>query len=170
MEDSTKILYRTASSFSHSIIWLGVLCVTFAAFYFAMPPLIELFSGDFIFPFIVEVSAISFAVGLALPILLLVIKLKVQIREDGVYLKIIPFHFSYRKILWNDISNYELYEHGQKEVNKLGIIYAILGKSYSLGGKHGLKLDLETGKTIYIESRRSEKIIEMIKTAKSKNM
>ena len=166
MEESTKILYRTASSFSHSIVWLAVLCVTFAAFYFALPPLIELFSGDFIFPFIAETSAIFFAIGLALPILLLVIKLKVQIREDGIYLKIVPFYFSYRKISWNDLLKYELYQYTEKEVNKLGIRYTILGKSYGLGGKHGLKLDLVNCNTIYIESLRSEKIIEMIKTAR----
>ena len=169
MENSTKILYRTAVSFSHSIIWLGVLCVTFAAFYFALPPLIELFSGDFIFPFIAEISAISFAIGLALPILLLVIKLKVQIREDGIYLKIIPFQFSYRKISWNDLENYVAYEYTQHKANKLGIKYTILGKSYGLGGKRGIQLQLVNGDSIYIESQRSSKIIEMINTAKDKN-
>jgi hypothetical protein len=169
MKESSKVLYIGAVSFSHSLVWLGVLCVTFGAFYFALPPLIELFGGDFVFPFIAEVSAISFAIGLALPILLLVIKLKIQIREDGIYLKVIPFQISYRKISWNNLVNYEYYEHTQKEDNKLGIRYTIAGKAYGLGGRRGIKLELANGETIFIESRRPEKIIEIIKTVHNKN-
>ena len=164
MNETTKILYRGAVSFSHTLVWLGVMCVTFGAFYFALPPLIELFGGDFVFPFIAEISAISFAIGLALPILLLVIKLKIQIREDGIYLKIIPFQISYRKIAWHDLTNYESYEHIQKEVNKLSIRHTITGEAYGLGGRRGVKLELENGETLFIESRRPEKIIQIIKT------
>ena len=168
MEETPKIVYRVSISFSHSLIWLGVLSVTFGAFYFALPPLIELFGGDFVFPFIVETSAIFFAVGLALPILLLVIKLKIQIRDDGIYLKIMPFKISFRKISWNDLANYRTYVHSQKEVNKLGIKYTISGKSYGLGGRRGLQLELKNGETVFIESRKPEKIIEIIKSVNDK--
>ena len=169
MGDTIKVLYRGAVSFSHSLAWLGVMCITFGAFYFALPPLIELFEGDFVFPFIAEISAISFSIGLALPILLLVIKLKIQIREDGIYLKLIPFQFSFRKIPWNDLTNYESYEHTQKEVNKLGIRYTIVGKAYGLGGRRGIKLQLTNGEVLFIESSRPEKIIETIKIVNNKN-
>jgi len=170
MKETPKVLYRGAVSFSHSLIWLGVLCVTFGAFYFALPPLIELFGGDFVFPFIAEISAISFTIGLALPILLLVIKLKIQIREDGIYLKIIPFKLSFRKISWNNLATYSSYEHTPKDVNKLGIRYTISGKSYGLGGRRGLQLELTNGETVFIESRKPEKIIEIIKSVSSKNV
>ena len=169
MKETSKVLYRGAVSFSHSLIWLGVMCVTFGAFYFALPPLIELLGGDFVFPFIAEISAISFAIGLALPILLLVIKLKIQVREDGIYLKIVPFRLSFRKISWNDLVTYRSYEHTQKEANKLGIRYTISGKSYSLGGRRGLQLELTNGETVFIESRKPEKIMEIIRSVSSKN-
>lgn len=169
MEETSKVLYRGAVSFSHSLVWLGVLCVTFGAFYFALPPLIELFGGDFVFPSLAEISAISFAIGLALPILLLVIKLKIQIREDGIYLKIIPFQLSYRKIPWNDLVTYRSYEQTQKEVNRLNIRYTISGKSYGLGGRRGIQLDLANGESVFIESRKPEKIMEIIKTESSKS-
>lgn len=170
MRETPKILYRGAVSFSHSLIWLGVMCVTFGAFYFALPPLIELFSGDFVFPFIAEISAITFAIGLALPILLLVIKLKIQIRDDGIYLKIIPFSLSFRKIPWNDLANYSSYEQIQNQTNKLGIRYTISGKSYGLGGRRGLQLELRNDGMVYIESRKPEKIIEIIKSVNNKNI
>jgi hypothetical protein len=168
MNDSTKILYRGAISFSHSLIWIGVMCVTFGAFYFALPPLIELFGGDFVFPFIAEVSAITFAIGIILPVLLLAMKLKIQIRQDGIYLKIFPFHLSYRRISWDDLANYGSYEHQEKKTNKLGIRYTITGKSYGLGGRRGIMLELVNGGKVYIESRRPEKIIEVIKTVNNK--
>ena len=170
MKETSKVLYRGAVSFSHSLIWLGVMCVTFGAFYFALPPLIELFGGDFVFPFIAEISAISFAIGLALPILLLVIKLKIQVREDGIYLKIVPFKLSFRKISWNELATYRTYEHTQKDANDLGIRYTISGKSYGLGGHRGLQLELTNGETVFIESRKPEKIMEIIKSVNSKNV
>lgn len=169
MNESTKTLYQATVNFSHSLVWLGVMCVTFGAFYFALPPLIELFGGDFVFPFIAEVSAITFAIGIILPVLLLVMKLKIQVRQDGIYLKIIPFHLSYRKISWDDLANYEPYEYGQKETNELSVRYTIAGKSYGLGGRRGLKLELANGKRVFIESRKPEKIIEVIKTVSNKN-
>lgn len=164
MNESTKILYRVGVNFSQSLIWLCALCVTFGAIYFALPPLIELFGGEFVFPFIAEVSAIVFAMGIFLPVLLLVIKLKIQIRENGIYFRIVPFHLSYRRILWADLANYEVYKRIQKETNKLGIMNTIKGKSYGLGGNQGIELDLVNGSKIFIESRRPEKIIEMIKS------
>jgi len=168
MKETTKILYRGAVSFSHSLVWLGVLGITFGSIYFALPPLIEMFNGDFVFPSIVELSAITFSIGIVLPVLLLVIKLKFQVREDGIYLKIIPFKTEYKRILWKDIATYKPYEHVQKEVNQLGLRYTISGKSYGLGGKRGLQIDLVNGDSIFIESRKPDKIIEVIKSVSHK--
>ncbi|MGI0069539.1 MAG: hypothetical protein ACREAN_04705, partial [Nitrosopumilaceae archaeon] len=66
------------------------------------------------------------------------------------------------------LTNYESYEHTQKEINKLGIRYTIVGKAYGLGGRRGVKLELANGETIFIESRKPEKIIETIKTVNNK--
>lgn len=169
MRNEEDILYRGVVTFTHTIIWLCMLCVTFGTIYFALPPLIELFGGDFVFPTIVDISSISFATGISLPILLLSIKLKIQIRKDGIYLRIVPFHFSYRRIPWNGLVNYSSYEVGQKESNRMGMRETIAGRSYGLGGKRGIKLEFADGKTIFIESRRPEKIIGAIKTVVSKN-
>lgn len=167
MKQAEDVLYRGAVNFSHSLIWIGVLCVTFGAIYFALPPLIELFGGDFVFPFIVNISAISFAIGISLPILLLVIKLKIQIRNDGTYLKIVPFQLSYRKIPWDGLANYEPYQADSTN-NRLSIKDTLAGKSYALGGRRGIKFEFENGTTIFIESRRPEKIIEAINTINKK--
>jgi glyoxylase-like metal-dependent hydrolase (beta-lactamase superfamily II) len=169
MGNEENILYRGTITFTHSVIWLCVLCITFGAIYFALPPLIELFGGDFVFPTIVGISSISFAIGISLPILLLAIKLKIKIRKDGIHLKIVPFHFSYRRISWDDLVNYSSYEVNQKEINRMGIRETIAGRSYSLGGKRGIKLEFADGKMIFIESRRPEKIIEAIKTVVNKH-
>jgi Family of unknown function (DUF6141) len=163
------VLYKGTVNFSHSLIWIGVLCVTFGSIYFALPPLIEYFGGDFVFPSIVNMSAISFAIGISLPILLLVISLKIQVRKDGIYLKIIPFQLSYRKIPWDGLVNYEPYQAGPKEQNKLGIKDTIAGRSYALGGRRAIKLEFVNGKMVFIESRRPEKIIETIKGIKNNN-
>lgn len=169
MKKTEGVLYQGTINFSHSLIWIGVLCVTFGSIYFALPPLIELFGGDFVFPSIVNISAISFAIGISLPILLLVINLKIQVKQDGIYLKIIPFQLSYRKIPWDGLVNYESYQAGQKGQNRLGIRDTIAGRSYALGGRRAIKLEFANGKTIFIESRRPDKLIEIISTIKKNN-
>jgi hypothetical protein len=169
MKNGEDILYKGVVTFSHSMIWLCALCITFGAIYFALPPLIELMGGNFVFPTIVDMSAISFAIGISLPILLLAIKLEIQIQKDGIYVKIIPFHFSSRRIPWNGLVNYESYESSQKGINRMSIRETIAGRSYGLGGKRGVKLEFSNGKIIFIESRRPEKIIEIIKTIANKN-
>jgi len=164
MKQVENVLYQGAVNFSHSLIWICILCITFSAIYFALPPLIEVSAGDFVFPSIVAISAISFAIGLALPILLLAIKLRIQVRKDGIYLKIIPFQFSYRRIPFDDLVNCERYEYSQKDVNGLGLRNTIAGSAYALGGKRGIKLEFANRKKLFVESRRPEKIIDVIKT------
>ncbi|MGI0047189.1 MAG: DUF6141 family protein [Nitrosotalea sp.] len=170
MESQKDILYKEALTFSHSLIWLVVLCITFSSVYFAVPQLFEIASDRSPTMDVIIGSSIFVAVGFILPILLLAIKLRIQVRCDGLYIKIIPFKPSYQKISLSGLQNCEPYEQREKEKNKLGLMHAISKKAYSLGGKRGIMLEFKNGETILVESKRPEKIIEAIKTASSKNV
>ena len=170
MESPANILYREAQTFSHSLVWLAVLCITFSSVYFALPPLFELTGDKPPTTVIVVASSIFLTMGFILPVLLLAIKLRIQVRDDGLYIRVIPFQSSFKKISLADLQNCEPYEQKEKEENKLGLRYAISKKAYSLGGKRGIKLEFKNGQTIMIESKRQEKIIQAIKNASNKNL
>lgn len=170
MESQKDILYREAQTFSHSLTWLVVLCITFGSVYFGLPQIFEIASDNSPTTAIVIGSSIFLAIGFILPTLLLVIKLRIQVRYDGLYIKITPFKLSFQKIPLSGLQNCKPYEQREKEENKLGLMHAISKKAYSLGGKRGIILEFKNGETILIESKRPEKIIEAIKTASSKNV
>ncbi|MGB9003757.1 MAG: DUF6141 family protein [Nitrosotalea sp.] len=170
MEGPANILYREAQTFSHSFVWLVVLCITFGSVYFALPPLFELTGDRVPTTTIVVASSIFLAIGFILPVLLLTIKLRIQVRDDGLYIRVIPFQSSFKKISLEDLQNCESYEQKEKEENKLGLRYALSKKAYSLGGKRGIKLEFKNGQTIMLESKRQEKIIQAIKDVSNKNI
>lgn len=165
--ENTNIIYREANLFSHSVTWLVVICITFCSVYFALPQLFAIGSDKSPSVVIVAASSIFLTVGFILPILLLTIKLRIQVRNDGLYVKIIPFQISFKKISLADLQNCESYAPREKEANMLGLKYAISKKAYSLGGKRGIRLEFKDGHTVLLESKRPEKVIQAIKTATS---
>jgi hypothetical protein len=170
MESPTNILYRETQTFSHSLVWLVILCITFSSVYFALPPLFEMTGDRAPSTTIVIASSIFLAIGFILPVLLLTIKLRIQVRDDGLYIRVIPLQSSFKKISLADLQNCEPYEQREKEENKLGLRYAISKKAYSLGGKRGIRLEFKNGQTIMLESKRQEKIIQAIKNVSNKSI
>ena len=139
--------------------------VFFCSIYFGLPQLFAIGSANPPSDMTVVVSSIFLAVGIILPVFLLTIKMRIQVRKDGLYVVILPFHLSFKKISLAGLQNCESYVPKEKEENKLRLKYALLKKAYSVGGRRGIRLDFSDGRVMMIESRRPEKIVEAIKTA-----
>ncbi|MDE1763574.1 MAG: hypothetical protein KGH88_04930 [Thaumarchaeota archaeon] len=163
------ILYREAHLFSHSVTWLVVICITFCSVYFALPPLFSIESDMAPTQLVVVASSVFLAVGFIFPVLLLTIKLRIQVRNDGLYVKVTPFQLLFKKISLAGLQNCEPYVPTEREKNKLGLKYAISKKAYSLGGKRGLRLEFKDGRVVLLESKRPEKIIQAINAASKTN-
>ena len=162
---SSDVLYREATVFSHSLVWIVVIGITFCSIYFALPQLFLIASDKSPSASIDVASSIFLAIGMILPCLLLAIKLRVQVRGDGLYVKVIPFQLSFRKIPLGGLKKCEPYARTEKGENKLGLARALSKQAYSLGGGKGVLLEFEDGKKLAIESRRPEKITEAIRAA-----
>ncbi|MDE1765117.1 MAG: hypothetical protein KGI27_02460 [Thaumarchaeota archaeon] len=163
------ILYREAHLFSHSVTWLVAICITFCSVYFALPQLFAIESDMPPTQLVVVASYVFLAIGFIFPVLLLIIKLRVQVRNDGLYIKVIPFQFSFKKISLVGLQNCEPYVPKEGEKNKLGLKYAISKKACSLGGKRGIRMEFKDGRVLLLESKRPEKIIQAINTASKTN-
>ncbi|HJU14537.1 MAG TPA: DUF6141 family protein [Candidatus Nitrosotalea sp.] len=163
--EGSEVLYREANLFSHGAIWLAVICLTFSSVYFALPQIFAM-ASDRSPPTATVIGSSAFiAVGFALPVLLLTIKLRIQVRSDGLYVKVLPFHFSFKKIPLAGLQSCEPYMPSGKGQNMLGLLSAVSKKSYSLGGRKGIRMEFKDGHVVFLESRRPEKIAQAIKTA-----
>jgi len=105
--------------------------------------------------------------GIVFPMVLIwFLKLIIEVRADGVYIRFMPFHLNYRRFLYKDIVNYELIDYSFSEFGGWGIRVNIKGeKSYTMHGKQGVKLKLKN-ETVVIGTQKQ---IEMINAIDSLN-
>ena len=112
-------------------------------------------------------SAVVF--GLGFPLLFLVAKLTTEVREDGLYLRFVPFHRSFRKIAWEDLARYEVRTYRPlRDYGGWGIRYGSQGKAYNVRGNRGVQLHLSNGKRLLIGSQRPEELAEALDLAMRK--
>ena len=131
--------------------------------------------------FVLGVQAISFILvfreeGISTGILLWIIipmfgingllyfaKLVTEVREEGIYLRFIPFHFKWVKIDYTNIEQYESIKYNpMRDYGGWGIKWGREGKAYNISGNLGVKLMLNDGKRIMIGSQRPDQMVEAI--------
>lgn len=166
MEDSV-VLYREANLFSHAGVWLGSFALMFASVYFALPQIFEMASDKPPSTLVIVGSCLFIAVGFISPALLLAIKLRIQVRSDGLYVKLAPFQSSFRSIPLAGLKDCKPYIPQGKE-NRLDLRHALSKNAYSLGGNKGILMEFGDGRTVLLETKHPEKIIEAINEANSR--
>ena len=98
-------------------------------------------------------------------VLLFSVRLRTEVREDGVYVKLWPIHRSFRRIPWADIER-----HGPIEYNSLlrfggwGLRITPSTAAYNVGGNSGVTIERSGQRTIVIGSERPEELSEAITT------
>lgn len=101
--------------------------------------------------------------GVGLPALLLSSKLTTEVRDDGVYIRYSPFHRSFRRIAFKDLTQYKVRTyHPILEYGGWGIRYGARGKAYNMSGNRGVELELADGGRLMIGSQRPEDLWKAI--------
>ena len=98
--------------------------------------------------------------GIVFPVLLLgMMKLIIEVREDGLYIRFVPFHFQYKQYLFKDIYHYENINYSPiKRFGGSGIRFNPKGElGYTMDGKQGIELKLRN-QTVVIGSRHPEEL------------
>lgn len=104
--------------------------------------------------------------GILMPIIpLFFFKLIIEVREDGLYLRYIPFHFHYQLFLFKDIKHYESVNYSPtKRFGGWGIRVNGNGETgYTMGGNRALELQYEK-QTIVIGTRNPDKLEKTLKS------
>lgn len=84
--------------------------------------------------------------GVIFPIMMLgVLKLIIEVRHDGLYIRFVPFHFRYKQFLFKDIREYESITYSPlKRFGGWGVRFNLDGETaYDLNGKEGIELKLK---------------------------
>lgn len=107
--------------------------------------------------------------GVIFPIVLIwFLKLIIEVRVDGVYIRFMPFHLHYRRYLYKDIVNYELIDYSASQFGGWGIRVNNKGeKSYTMHGNQGIKLKLNN-ETVVIGTQKQIEIINAINSSNGK--
>jgi hypothetical protein len=100
-------------------------------------------------------------------------KLSTKIDEQGIYYQFFPFHFSLKKIGWNEISKayvrtYDpIGEYGGWGL-KGGILFSKKGKAINVSGDIGIQLELKNGKKLLIGTQKESEAKSVLETYQDK--
>jgi len=101
--------------------------------------------------------------GIIFPLIFLNIKLITVIRNDGIYIKFIPFHIKWQFFPFEKIEGAELIKYNPlKDYGGWGIRYGKKGKAYNAKGNLGIFLKFKDGKNLLIGTQKGEEFINIL--------
>jgi len=97
------------------------------------------------------------AFGVLFPLFIMSIRLVVEVRNSGLYVKFFPIHLSFRHYSFDDISSANVIRyHPLRDYGGWGIRYGCRGKAYNISGNKGLMLVFTNGKRLMLGSQEPE--------------
>ncbi len=116
---------------------------------------------------LVIVTGIMIVANISLPILVYFTKLITEVRTDGVYIRFVPFHWSFLRISLDTVrAVHALTYRPLIEYGGWGIRYVKGGKAYNISGNRGVRLDFSNGKHLLIGSRNPEELVRAVEQVK----
>jgi len=81
------------------------------------------------------------------------------VRQDGLYIKFVPIHFSFKKIQPDNLKKHYVRTYNPiLEYGGWGIKYGKNGKVYNVSGDRGVQLEFTDRKSILIGSQKPEQL------------
>jgi hypothetical protein len=164
--DLSPPLFREVQRFRQPWLWLLVLGVAGLTWYIAA---VQLLGGEPVGnnpapDWLAVLLWLLFGVGL--PLVFWSLRLVTEVRGDGLYVRFVPFHFSFRKIAFADISQFEAKTYRPLlDYGGWGIRYGFSGKAYNVSGNRGVQLELANGKRLLIGSQRPDELVQALHEA-----
>jgi hypothetical protein len=126
--------------------------------------------------FSVEMLLVIILVILAPLAIIFLFKLTTRIDEQGIHYQFFPFHFSDRKISWNEIS--KAYIRTYDPIGEFGgwglkggnLFNKSKGKAINVSGDIGIQLELKNGKKLLIGTQKEAEAKSVIQTYQNKNI
>ncbi len=107
---------------------------------------------------------IAIIVPATLAVLFWVAKLETQVRSDGLYVRLFPFHINFKKFAFEDFGQYYSQQYSPiLEYGGWGIRYGFKsGKAFNVRGNKGLQIIFKNGKKLLIGSQKPAELVAAI--------
>lgn len=106
--------------------------------------------------------------GILFPFFFYSMKLITEVRDDGAYIRFLPFHFSFKYIPFAAIRSYEVRTYSPiMDYGGWGIRYGLKGKAYNISGNRGVFFEFTEGQKVrklLIGSQIPEKLAEAVRS------
>ena len=167
MSSNNDVVFKEVQRFRQPLLWLVILAIMII-FTYGMFRQIILGEpwGNKPLPDAMLIAIFTFIMCLTL--LFFFVKLIVEVRSDGIYIRFFPFHISYRKIPLENLKKCEACIYSPLEYGGWGIRYGFKGKAYTISGNRGVILELKDGKKLLIGSQKPKELVKAIDTVLKK--
>ncbi len=106
---------------------------------------------------------ISAGITLFIAILLFIVKLDLQIKRDGVYVRFFPLHLKFRYYAWSQLSKCYVRKYSAiREFGGWGLRIGLSGKAYNISGNEGLQLQFTNNKRLLIGTKKPQELSEAL--------
>jgi Flp pilus assembly pilin Flp len=101
----------------------------------------------------------------AAALVLRVVTLQTEVREDGLYLRFSPFHRSPKRISFSDLADLQETGYSPLRYGGWGIRWSPRGIAYTLSGKSGVRVERSDGKSVFVGSDRPDELVGAVQEA-----
>ncbi len=150
MREDNKNVYREVQRPRQLWLWgLILLVVAYMWYWFIQQIIYDIDIGNNPAPDVITI-VFWLVFGVALPVLVGLLKLIIEVHTDGIYIRFFPFHFQYKKYLFRNLNDYERITYNSlKKFGGWGIRINTKGEiAYNMSGTQGIKLKLKDNTVI----------------------
>lgn len=155
-EELSSPIYREVQQFRQVWIWVIVSALSGLVWYAAVIQLLlhRPLGGSPMTDILLVLFWLIFGIGL--PALFFFGRLITEVRDDGIYIRFIPFHRTSHRIAFKDVKHFEVRTyHPFREYGGHSIRYGSNGKAYNVSGDHGVQIELLNGEWLLIGFQRA---------------
>ena len=159
MIKENKTIFHEQQQFRQSWVWVILIVQTIILWYIAIQELVfnnPVGNGNASKEMMI---VLWFGFGILFPLFFYKLKLITQVRKDGLYIKFVPIHFSFKKIQLDDLKRHYVRSYDPiGEYGGWGIKSGKNGKVFNVSGDRGVQLEFTDRKNILIGSQKSDQL------------
>ena len=160
MLEKNSLIFCEKQKFSRLVRWLFILGPVVYVLI-----LLSIVGKEWTQPLQTIVAVAGLTITISVTVLLWISKLETEVRSDGLYVRFFPSHINFKKIAFEDISEYYAREYSPiLEYGGWGIRFNMFGagKAYNARGNKGVQLVLKNGKKLLVGSQKPQELVVAI--------
>jgi hypothetical protein len=158
-QQKPRPLFREVQRFNQIWLWSAIVLVALGLLVQAWRH--HLFQHPFAHHTLGEWAIIALLplIAVGLPIFLSICQQITEVRQDGVYIQVVPFHREFIKISFRDFRRYEMLVY--RRIG-WGVRYGENGRGYNISGDRGIEFTFHDGRQLMLGSAHVRELLQAI--------